>query len=188
MDFRHDVAPAAGEILLEAERLARAAGDGTVATVGEISFEPGLINVGPGRARLSLDTHGVSEAAYTSVAREIEAFAQTAAKRRDPHAGYRERQRAPATAMDASILDALDAAAALAGEPYMRMISGAAHDTMCVADQTPTAMVFVPCREGISHSPDEQPDPADAALGAEIILNAIGALTGRAGTYSRRAP
>ena len=179
MDFRRDVAPAAGEILLQAERLARAAGDGTVATVGEISFEPGLINVVPGRARLSLDTRGVSEDAYTSVARDVEAFAQTVAHRRELRANYRERQRAPATGMDATIVDALDAAASLAGEPYMRMTSGAAHDTMCVADLTRTAMVFIPCRDGISHSPDEQADPGDAALGAEVILNAVGALTGQ---------
>ena len=53
------------------------------------------------------------------------------------------------------------------------IISGAAHDTMCVADHVPSAMVFVPCVEGISHSPRESADPADAALAAEIILNAI---------------
>jgi acetylornithine deacetylase/succinyl-diaminopimelate desuccinylase-like protein len=53
------------------------------------------------------------------------------------------------------------------------MASGAAHDTMCVADRVPCAMVFVPCREGISHSPLEDADPADAALAAEVILNAV---------------
>ena len=58
----------------------------------------------------------------------------------------------------------------------MRMHSGAAHDTMCVADRVPTAMVFVPCKDGISHHPDEDAKPADAALAAEIILNAVQAL------------
>jgi acetylornithine deacetylase/succinyl-diaminopimelate desuccinylase-like protein len=58
----------------------------------------------------------------------------------------------------------------------MTMPSGAAHDTMCVADRVPTAMVFVPCREGISHAPEEDAEPGDAALGAEIILNAIRSL------------
>jgi acetylornithine deacetylase/succinyl-diaminopimelate desuccinylase-like protein len=47
---------------------------------------------------------------------------------------------------------------------------------MCVADRVPTAMVFVPCREGISHAPEEDAEPGDAALGAEIILNAIRSL------------
>jgi acetylornithine deacetylase/succinyl-diaminopimelate desuccinylase-like protein len=56
------------------------------------------------------------------------------------------------------------------------MPSGAAHDTMCVADRVPSAMVFVPCRDGISHSPLEEAKPADAALAVEIILTAIRAL------------
>jgi acetylornithine deacetylase/succinyl-diaminopimelate desuccinylase-like protein len=55
----------------------------------------------------------------------------------------------------------------------MMMHSGAAHDTMSIADRVPSAMVFVSCKDGISHSPEEDANPADAALGAEIILNAI---------------
>jgi acetylornithine deacetylase/succinyl-diaminopimelate desuccinylase-like protein len=78
--------------------------------------------------------------------------------------------------MDERIVGALDAAAAATGEPYLRMHSGAAHDTMCVADRVPTAMVFVPCTDGISHHPAEEADPADAALAAEIILTAIASL------------
>jgi acetylornithine deacetylase/succinyl-diaminopimelate desuccinylase-like protein len=62
------------------------------------------------------------------------------------------------------------------GEPWLTMHSGAAHDTMCVADYVPSAMVFVPCKDGISHHPAEDASPADAALAAEIILNAIQAL------------
>ena len=58
------------------------------------------------------------------------------------------------------------------------MASGAAHDTMCVAAHVPSAMVFVPCKDGISHSPAEAADPADAALGAEVILNAVRTLAG----------
>ena len=78
--------------------------------------------------------------------------------------------------MDGRIVAALEAAAAATGEPWMTMPSGAAHDTMCVADHAPTAMVFVPCKDGISHSPFEDASPADAALAAEIVLNAIHAL------------
>jgi acetylornithine deacetylase/succinyl-diaminopimelate desuccinylase-like protein len=78
--------------------------------------------------------------------------------------------------MDERIVAALEDAAKATGEPYMGMHSGAAHDTMCVADRVPTAMVFVPCKDGISHHPDEDAEPTDAALAAEIILNAIQAL------------
>ena len=53
------------------------------------------------------------------------------------------------------------------------MPSGAAHDTMCVADRVPSAMVFVPCKDGLSHTPLEDAQPADGALAAEIVLAAI---------------
>jgi len=71
---------------------------------------------------------------------------------------------------------ALESAAEATGEPFTTMHSGAAHDTMCVAARVPSAMVFVPCKDGISHHPDEDADPADAALAAEIILAAIQSL------------
>jgi allantoate deiminase len=177
MDFRLDVAPTAAQIVLEVERLAREAGDGTVGTVGEIEFEPGIINVVPGKARLSLDTRGVVEERFRSVAREIESFARDTAARSGLRVMYRQRQTLPATPLDERIVGALEVAARATGEAFMVMPSGAAHDTMCVADHVPSAMVFVPCRDGISHSPLEDADAADAALAAEIILNAIQSLT-----------
>jgi len=91
-------------------------------------------------------------------------------------AEYRERQQLPATPLDGRIVGALEEAARGTGEPFMLMPSGAAHDTMCVADHVPSAMVFVPCKDGVSHSPLEDASPADAALAAEIILNAIRSL------------
>jgi hydantoinase/carbamoylase family amidase len=178
MDFRLDVAPMAAQVILEVERLAREAGNGTVGTVGEIEFEPGLINVVPGRARLSLDTRGVVAEGFQSVAQGVEAFAERTASEAGLTASYRQRQTLPVTPMDERIVDALEAAAKATGEAYMLMPSGAAHDTMSVAAHVPTAMVFVPCVDGISHSPVEDASPADAALGAEIILNAIRSLEG----------
>lgn len=176
MDFRLDVAPVAARVILEVERLAREAGDGTVGTVGEVELQPGIINVVPGRARLSLDTRGVVEEGFQSVAGGVESFAQEAATERGLTATYRQRQTLPVTPMDERIVAALEEAAATTGEPFMLMPSGAAHDTMSVAQHVPTAMVFVPCRDGISHAPEEEADPADAALGAEVILTAIGSL------------
>ena len=178
MDFRLDVAPVAAQVVLEVERLARAAGNGTVGTVGEIEFEPGIINVVPGKARLSLDTRGVVEEGFHSVARDIEAFAREAAERSGLTTTYRQRQALPATPLDEGVVRALEEAAGATGEPFMVMASGAAHDTMCVAAHVPSAMVFVPCKDGISHSPAEDADPADAALGAEVILNAVRSLAG----------
>ena len=173
MDLRLDPTLPLAETIVELERLASDAGHGTVGTVGEIDVDPGIINAVAAEVRFSLDIRGPVDDAYRGVAGEIAAFAQEAARRRGMTADYRERQTLPSTPMDERIVAALEDAAKATGEPYMRMHSGAAHDTMCVADRVPTAMVFVPCKDGISHHPDEDANPADAALAAEIILNAI---------------
>jgi hydantoinase/carbamoylase family amidase len=176
MDLRLDPTLVLAETIAELERLANAAGRGTVGTVGEIEVDPGIINAIASRVRFSLDVRGPHDDAYRAVASQIAAHAEQAAERRGMRAEYMQRQALPATPMDAQIVAALEGAAAESGEPYMRMHSGAAHDTMCVADRVPTAMVFVPCKDGISHHPAEDANPDDAALAAEIILDAIESL------------
>jgi hydantoinase/carbamoylase family amidase len=176
MDFRLDPTTVLGECVLELERLARAAGNGTVGTVGEIELAPGIINAIAERARFSLDIRGPDEELFRRVYREIATFANEAARRRGMTTEVVERQSLPATPLDARIVEALEAAARAAGEPMLSMVSGAAHDTMCVAERVPSAMVFVPCKDGISHHPAEEARPADAAAAAEIILSAIAAL------------
>src|ERR687891_936838 len=109
MDFRLDPAPVAAEIIFELERLAKGAGRGTVGTVGEIETTPGIINVVPGKARLSLDTRGVVEEGFRSVARDIESFAREAAGRSGLQATYRQRQTLPATPLDERIVGGLEA-------------------------------------------------------------------------------
>jgi hydantoinase/carbamoylase family amidase len=176
MDLRLDPTLPLAETIVELERLANAAGKGTVGTVGEIEVQPGIINAIASGLRFSLDIRGPDDEAYQGVAREIVAFAEEAARRRGMTAAWKQRQALAATPMDARIVGALETAAAATGEPYVQMHSGAAHDTMCVADRVPTAMVFVPCKDGISHHPAEDADPQDAAVAAEIILNAIASL------------
>jgi hydantoinase/carbamoylase family amidase len=173
MDLRQDAGLVAAECMLELERLARAAGKSTVGTVGEIELRPNLINAVPGKARFSLDIRGVDEEGFRGVARDIAAFAREAASKRGMTADYAQRQTLSATPLDEGVAKVLESAAEASGEPYMTMHSGAAHDTMSVADRVPSAMVFVPCKDGISHSPEEDADPADAALAAEVMLNAI---------------
>jgi acetylornithine deacetylase/succinyl-diaminopimelate desuccinylase-like protein len=119
----------------------------------------------------------VDEEGFRGVARDIAAFAEEAAGKRGMTAEYSQRQTLSPTPMDERVVAALKEAAEASGEPYMAMHSGAAHDTMSIADRVPSAMVFVPCKDGISHSPEEDADPADAALGAKVMLNAIRSLT-----------
>jgi hydantoinase/carbamoylase family amidase len=176
MDLRLDPTLVLAETIQQLEQLARSAGNGTVGTVGEIEVDPGLINAIASRVRFSLDIRGPVDEAYRGVARDVAQFASASAERRGMLAVHSERQTLPATPMDERIVGALVDAATATGERFRRMHSGAAHDTMCVADRVPTAMVFVPCKDGISHHPAEDASPADAALAAEIILTAIRSL------------
>jgi hydantoinase/carbamoylase family amidase len=176
MDLRLDPTTVLAETVLELERLATEAGHGTVGTVGEIEVDPGLINAVAARLRFSLDIRGPEDDRFQGIAQAIAGFASTAAERRGMTARFEQRQTLPATALDGRIVSALEAAAAETGAPWTTMHSGAAHDTMCVAERVPSAMVFVPCKDGVSHHPAEEASPADAALASEIILEAIATL------------
>jgi hydantoinase/carbamoylase family amidase len=172
MGDRHDAAIIAAELVIELERLAREAGGGAVATVGELTLEPGIINIIPGRARVSLDIRAPEQSAIDAIFERAWQRAQELAAGRGLSVRYSERQRVAPMSLDQGVIDALAQAAAGRELGWRRMISGAAHDTMCVASRVPSAMVFVPCRAGISHSPAEHASTADAAVAVEVVLDA----------------
>lgn len=175
MGFRLDAAVAAAETIVELERLAVEIGGGVVGTAGEISVLPGLINVIPDSVRVSLDLRSVSDL-HLQLRDRIVAFAQERGEARGVGVEYVQRQELPVQPMDAGIVGALALSAEDSGESFRQMPSGAAHDTQCVASRVPSAMVFVPCLDGLSHTPLESADPADAALAAEVVYSAIRSL------------
>jgi hydantoinase/carbamoylase family amidase len=175
MGFRVDAAIPAAETIAELERLANELGDGVVGTVGEITVEPGLINVVPGGVRLSLDLRSVT-GGHRELGERIVAFARERAAARGVSLAWVSRQELAVQPMDEGVVAALAASAEASGETFRRMPSGAAHDTQAVASLVPSAMLFVPCVDGLSHTPLEQADPADAALAAEVAYCAIRAL------------
>jgi allantoate deiminase len=177
MDFRLDASVPAAQCVIELERLAREVGSGAVGTAGAFEVDPGLVNVIPGHVRVGMDIRAPSDETIAAIVRGLEAFVEEIARDRGVEASLKRKLEMPATPMNDRIVQALESAAEQSGEPYMSMPSGAAHDTMCVADHVPTGMVFVPCKDGISHSPEESAEPADAAVAAEVMLNAIAELT-----------
>ena len=177
MDFRVDAVIPAAETILEVERLANEIGKTTVGTTVGLGTPPRLIHVLPGSVSVSLDTRSVT-GGHVELRDRIVPYAKERAEARGVGFEWVERQALPITPMDDGIVEALRQEAEATGEPFMVMPSGAAHDTMCVADKVPTAMVFVPCVDGLSHTPLEDSDTRDAALAAEIVLGAIIALQG----------
>jgi allantoate deiminase len=176
MDDRRDAAIVAAELVIELERLARETGAAAVATVGELTLEPGIINIIPGRARVSLDIRAPAQTAIDAIVGRVWHRAQELAASRGLTVRYGERQRVAPMPLHPGVIEALSRAAAGRELGWRRMISGAAHDTMCVAGRVPSAMVFVPCRAGISHSPAEFASVADAAVAVEVVLEAAATL------------
>lgn len=178
MRLRHDAALLAAEAMLRLEELARASDGAVVGTVGEVALTPGAVNVVPGAARISLDVRGRDDAAVADILRVLRAFARERAAVRGLDCAYAERSRQPATALDAGVADALALAARAEGAEPLRLVSGAAHDTMVLAPRVPSAMLFIPCAGGVSHDPAEAADPDDAALAARVVARAARDLIG----------
>lgn len=156
MADRHDASLAAAELALAAEAAAHATGaEDTVATSGVLRLQPGAVNSVPREAHLELDVRDIDGARRDAVvARILAAAADIAARRGVTFKTAFVNSDPPATCAPA-VLRAIDAAAQALQLPTMRMVSRAYHDTLFMAQEVPSAMIFIPCRGGWSHRPDE---------------------------------
>jgi allantoate deiminase len=173
MPLRRDALAAAAEMVLAVERVAAADASDLVATVGRLTASPGAPNVIPGRVDFTIDIRSGDAARRDRAAQAILAELDTiAARRRVAHAAQLIHD-LPASPCDSALMDLLDAALAAAGQPPRRLVSGAGHDAMVMAALCPTAMLFVRCKDGISHNPAEHVDPADAEIALQVMLGFI---------------
>jgi N-carbamoyl-L-amino-acid hydrolase len=179
MPDRHDAFLAAAEIALAIESAARASGSlDTVATTGVCDVFPGAVNSVPSRARLEVDVRDIDQSRRDRVLQEIAAAAQATAAHRGVTVRI-ETINADAPAQCApKVVAALERACKTHGASYQRMISRAYHDSLFVSSIAPTAMVFIPCRGGVSHRPDEYSSPEAIAQGALILAEALAELAG----------
>jgi allantoate deiminase len=164
MGQRRDALAAAAELVLAAEAVARERG--VLATVGRLEVAPGARNVIPARVVLSLDLRAPEDAARSAAAAELEAGARAIAARRGLVLGWTAREASPAVALHT---DALAAAVTAAGLPVALLPSGAGHDAVMLAALTPAEMLFVRCRGGISHHPDESVRREDVAAAIAVL-------------------
>jgi N-carbamoyl-L-amino-acid hydrolase len=178
MPDRHDALLAASEIALALERSARSTGArDTVATAGVCEVFPGAINSIPSRVRLELDVRDTDEARRDRVLDELaRSTAEVAARR-----GVRIQTEiistdAPAVC-DPTIVAVLEAACRKNQFPFQKMVSRAYHDSLFVSRFAPTAMLFIPCRGGISHRPDEYASPQAIACGVTVLAEALADLS-----------
>ncbi|HMQ40178.1 MAG TPA: Zn-dependent hydrolase [Paracoccus sp. (in: a-proteobacteria)] len=176
MALRRDALVAAASLVTAVDRLARAAnGKGTelVATIGAFDVHPNAANAVPGTVELVLEARSEDEARLQAFVNNdlAPAFAQIEAGGfglvRKPISFAR------ATRCDAGVISVLQEAARLRGIEAPLMPSGAGHDGVFVSRTGPVGMIFLPCRAGLSHTPEEWAEPGDCAIAAQVLLDAV---------------
>lgn len=177
MAMRRDAAAAAAEIILAVEDVGRSTPD-LVATVGRMEVPNGAVNVVPGAARLSLDVRSPSDADRAEALTRIRARMAEIAQRRGVAADLAISYDMPAAPCDPKLMAMFEGAFAAHGHAPFRLPSGAGHDAMSFRGRIPQSMLFVRCRGGVSHRPDEfasQADIAAALVVLETFLETLGA-------------
>jgi ureidoglycolate amidohydrolase len=178
MPDRKDALCAAAELILAVEHAARSSGTvDTVATVGVCDVFPGAVNSIPSRVGMMLDIRDTDLARRDGVMQTIERASQDISTKRQVLI-QPELLNADAPAECASeVRGALASSCREHGFPFLEMISRAYHDSLFLSRIAPTGMLFIPCRNGYSHRPDEYAAPEDIARGALVLAESLAKLS-----------
>jgi allantoate deiminase len=170
MRLRHDALAGAAELVLAAESLARRR-KSLVATVGDLTVAPGAANVIPGEAVHTLDVRHPEDEIRTAALAELRAKASRIAERRGLGLDWKVVQDNGAVACSSALSTLLTAAVRSHQGRSLSLPSGAGHDAVVVSTLAPVAMLFVRCREGLSHHPDEYAAPDDLAAALAVAVD-----------------
>ncbi|MEV8468451.1 Zn-dependent hydrolase [Fluviibacterium sp. DFM31] len=178
MALRRDAGQVAMRIAREADAIAADNGPPQVATVGVFEVSPGLVNVVPDHARLTVDLRNTDGAVLEAATRRLTGFAEAAAAEAGCTLTHRPLARFAPVAFDAGLVDKVEAAARSRQLSVKRMPSGAGHDAQMFAPNCPTAMIFIPSHKGLSHNVKEHSDEADIIAGTQVLLDLVCDLAG----------
>jgi allantoate deiminase len=178
MHLRRDPLAAAAQAMTALERHCRADPDGLVGTVGQIAVEPGAFNVIPGQASFSMDVRAQTDAACDGAVESLLADFKNIADARGIGLEVEPIQSLAASPCDPRLSALLQRAIERATGACLELHSGAGHDAMVMASLCPTAMLFIRCRGGLSHNPDEHVEREDAAVAARVLLALLDAYDG----------
>ncbi len=176
MPLRRDPLAGAAEMVLAVEAAARKDASDVVATVGRIEALPGAPNVIPGEVRFTIDVRSGDSARRNRVAQDIRGRMSAIAAVRGLELGVAEIHDLPPSPCDEGLMDLMDAAHESAGQKVFRLVSGAGHDAMNFSGLCPTAMLFIRCKDGISHNPAEHVEPADVQIALDVLLGFLDCL------------
>jgi len=173
MSLRHDPAYVAAEITVFLRQLSARYGKYQVCTVGKIDVFPNLINVVPARVTLTLDVRNTDEALLQEAEQEVKQFIDQLAANEGVTITTKRLARFEPVEFDPRVIEIVESIAAEQGNTVQRMPSGAGHDAQMLARVCPTAMIFVPSVNGISHNAAEHTDTPDLEAGANILLHTM---------------
>lgn len=173
MDLRRDAMAGAAEIISGVINTAHRMGRPCVTTVGRMTVSPNERAVIPRQVTFTVDARSSDPEQLAELVERHEALMQEVADRRGLHLTLRTDSDRQPVACAPELVEALARAAEEADVQHQRMISGAVHDSMQLAEICPIAMVFVQSQGGISHSPEEFTSLDDAVAGAEVLARAL---------------
>jgi N-carbamoyl-L-amino-acid hydrolase len=173
MRLRHDPAFCAGAVTTYVRDLTRHLGGDQVGTVGRIDLHPNLVNVVPSRVVMSIDLRNTSERVLVEAETRLTTFLEELAASEGVEITTRSLARFEPVVFDAEMVDRVEHTATRLGYSTRRMPSGAGHDAQMLARICPTAMIFTPSVNGLSHNIAEFTEPEDLEAGANVLLQVL---------------
>lgn len=179
MPYRNDAGLAGAELSLEVESHVLATGAiDTVGTTGVFEVKPGAVNSVPREARLGIDIRDINGTRRDEVVAAVVASAERIAARRKVRHTIKMINQDPPATCDSAVVSAVERAAKSQGLTTKHMVSRAYHDSLFMARIAPTGMIFIPCRNGWSHRPDEFSSEAAITAGVKVLALTMAELSG----------
>ena len=173
MRLRHDAGYVAAAISMEVRRLAKEMGGDQIGTVGVTKLNPGLINVIAKEALITIDMRNTDEQKLQEAERSIGSFIEQICKAEGVTYSSRTLARFEPVSFDKKMVSLVSETASALGFRVKSMPSGAGHDAQMFAPNCPTAMIFVPSQNGISHNVAEYTEPKHLQAGADVLLQIL---------------
>ena len=142
-------------------------------TVGMVQVFPNSRNVIPGRVKFSIDLRNSTDELVDAMAAEVKAFADQVAQEHGVQVHIEMVSSYPAQLFQPECVEAVGRAAAKLGYSHMPAVSGAGHDAVYMAKLAPSGMIFIPCKDGISHNEIEDAKPEHIEAGCNVLLHAM---------------
>jgi beta-ureidopropionase / N-carbamoyl-L-amino-acid hydrolase len=173
MALRLDALQAAMKIMAETVAIALRHAPHGRGTVGMVDVFPNSRNVIPGRVKFSVDMRNIDEASLAQMDAEIRTICSSVAVSSNTQIAIEPVVAFVPTPFAPELVDGVRSSAAARGYSCMDIVSGAGHDAVYMAGHFPTAMIFVPCKDGISHNEIEDARPEHLAAGCNVLLDTM---------------